>query len=88
MKILKRNLLAATQIASTSYVMKKQVDKIVLIAGDSDFVPAAKFARREGIDFVLDAMGASIKPELSEHIDGLTTFVSSFSKDKTTSGEN
>lgn len=68
--------------------LKKQVDKIVLIAGDSDFVPAAKFARREGIDFVLDAMGASIKPELSEHIDGLTTFVSSFSKDKTTSGEN
>ena len=32
---------------------KKQVDKIVLIAGDSDFVPAAKLARREGIDFVL-----------------------------------
>lgn len=68
--------------------LKKQVDKIVLIAGDSDFVPAAKFARREGIDFVLDAMGASIKPELSEHIDGLTTFVSSFSKDKTTSLES
>ena len=43
------------------------MDKIVLIAGDSDFVPAAKFARREGIDFVLDAMGASIKPGLSEH---------------------
>lgn len=39
-------------IASLSY--KKQVDKIILIAGDSDFVPAAKLARREGIDFVLD----------------------------------
>lgn len=54
--------------------LKKQVDKIVLITGDSDFVPAAKFARREGIDFVLDSMGASIKPELSEHIDGLNFF--------------
>jgi uncharacterized LabA/DUF88 family protein len=33
-------------IASLSY--KKQVDQIILIAGDSDFVPAAKLARREG----------------------------------------
>lgn len=41
-------------IASLSY--KKQVDQIVLIAGDSDFVPAAKLARREGIDFILDPM--------------------------------
>lgn len=60
--------------------LKKQVDKIILIAGDSDFVPAAKFARREGIDFVLDSMGSTISAELSEHIDGLTTFVSQFSK--------
>ena len=64
--------------------LKKQVDKIILIAGDSDFVPAAKFARREGIDFVLDPMRASIKPELSEHIDGLTTHVSFFSKNNAT----
>lgn len=56
-------------IASISY--KKQVEKIVLISGDSDFVPAAKLARREGIDFVLDPMGAPIKPDLYEHIDGL-----------------
>ncbi len=39
----------------TSLALKRFVDKIVLIAGDSDFVPAAKLARREeGIDFVLD----------------------------------
>lgn len=56
-------------IASLAY--KKQVDKIILISGDSDFVPAAKLARREGIDFVLDAMGQNIKEDLSEHIDGL-----------------
>ena len=44
---------------------------IVIIAGDSDFVPAAKLARREGIDFILDPMGANIDPTLFEHIDGL-----------------
>ncbi len=58
-------------IASMAY--KKQVDKIVLISGDSDFVPAAKLARREGIDFVLDPLGTPIKPDLIEHIDGLST---------------
>ena len=56
-------------IASLSY--KKQVDQIVLVAGDSDFVPAAKLARREGIDFILDPMWASIRADLHEHIDGL-----------------
>lgn len=58
-------------IASLSY--KKQVDQIVLISGDSDFVSAAKLARREGIDFVLDPLGATIKEDLFEHIDGLRT---------------
>lgn len=56
-------------IASLSY--KKQIDQIILIAGDSDFVPAAKLARREGIDFILDPMWATIKDNLFEHIDGL-----------------
>lgn len=50
---------------------KQQVDQIVLIAGDSDFVPAAKHARREGVDFILDPMWQKIKSELNEHIDGL-----------------
>lgn len=58
-------------IASMAY--KRQVDQIVLISGDSDFVSAAKLARREGIDFVLDPLGAPIKPDLFEHIDGLRT---------------
>lgn len=56
-------------ISSLAY--KKQVDQIILIAGDSDFVPAAKLARREGIDFILDPMDAQIRPDLFEHIDGL-----------------
>lgn len=54
-----------------SITLKKQVDQIILIAGDSDFVPAAKLARREGIDFILDPMWNPIKPHLFEHIDGL-----------------
>lgn len=58
-------------IASMAY--KKQVNKMILISGDSDFVPAAKLARREGIDFVLDPMGAAIRDDLSEHIDGLVS---------------
>lgn len=56
-------------IASVSY--KKQVDQIVLVAGDSDFVPAAKLSRREGVDFILDPMWSKIAEDLHEHIDGL-----------------
>lgn len=56
-------------IAALSY--KSLVDQVIMIAGDSDFVPVAKVARREGIDFILDPMFKRISPELSEHIDGL-----------------
>lgn len=54
-----------------SLALKKQVDTIVLVSGDSDFVPAAKLARREGIDIVLDPLWQSIHSDLHEHIDGL-----------------
>ncbi|WP_415779152.1 NYN domain-containing protein [Micrococcus luteus] len=47
------------------------VNQIIMISGDSDFVPAAKHARRSGIDFVLDPMWAQITDSLHEHIDGL-----------------
>ena len=58
-------------IASVS--IKKQVERIILISGDSDFVPAAKLARREGVDFILDPMRNPIKEDLFEHIDGMRT---------------
>ena len=58
-------------IASLSF--KKLVNQIVLIAGDSDFVPAAKHARREGIDFVLDPLRHPIRDSLNLHIDGKVT---------------
>ena len=50
-----------TDIATLT--LKKQVNKIVLISGDSDFVPAAKLARVEEFT-VLDAMQASINADL------------------------
>ncbi len=56
-------------IASLAY--KTLVDRIILVSGDADFVPAAKLARREGIDFILDPMWKAIDPALHEHIDGL-----------------
>lgn len=60
-------------IASLAY--KRLVDQIILISGDSDFVPAAKLARREGIDVILDPMRANIRDDLYEHIDGMRTKV-------------
>ena len=56
-------------IASLAY--KRLVDRIILVSGDADFVPAAKLARREGIDFILDPMWNHIDQDLHEHIDGL-----------------
>jgi uncharacterized LabA/DUF88 family protein len=56
-------------IATLAY--KGLINQLVLVSGDSDFVPAAKLARREGIDFVLDPMWSTIRPDLHEHIEGL-----------------
>jgi len=54
-----------------SLTLKGQVDTIILVAGDSDFVPAAKLARREGIEFILDPLWQEVNADLFEHIDGL-----------------
>ena len=52
--------------------LKKFVNTIILVSGDSDFVPAAKLARREGIQFILDPMWQPRRVDaLLEHIDGL-----------------
>ena len=62
--------------------LKKFVDTIVLFSGDSDFVPAAKLARREGIDFILDPMQANVEPQLFEHVDGITSLGPFFNRKK------
>ena len=52
-----------------SLTLKKQVDVIVLVTGDSDFVPAMKFARREGAQLFLVALGSNVTDEVREHAD-------------------
>ena len=46
-----------------------RVQAIVVVTGDSDFVPAFKFARREGVQVVLDPLGRGTKRELRVHAD-------------------
>ncbi|MBX3492483.1 MAG: NYN domain-containing protein [Parvibaculum sp.] len=42
---------------------------IVVVTGDSDMVPAFKFARREGVRVYLDHMGHAVKRDLKAHVD-------------------
>ena len=52
------------------------VDRIILVTADSDFVPAMKFARREGVQVVLVTLGhALVKRELKVHADELRSVV-------------
>ena len=52
-----------------SLTLKKQVNLIVLVTADSDFVPAMKFARREGMQLCLARLGHGVARELLEHAD-------------------
>lgn len=45
------------------------VRSLAVVTGDTDFVPAFKFARREGIRVYLDSLGRGVRPELIEHSD-------------------
>ncbi len=46
------------------------VERIVLVTSDSDFVPAMKFARREGVQVVLVTLGhRQVKQDLLIHAD-------------------
>ena len=58
-----------------SLVERDLVTQIILISGDSDFVPAAKYARRRGVDFVLDPMWHPVSASLNEHVDGIKSCV-------------
>ena len=49
--------------------LRAVVDAIVVVTGDSDLIPAFKFARREGIRVYLDHMGHGVKRELKVHTD-------------------
>ena len=49
--------------------LKDHVDIIVLVTGDSDFVPALKLARREGKQTILYCLGHTITEAVREHCD-------------------
>lgn len=52
-----------------SLTLKEHVDVIALVTGDSDFIPAMKFARREGAQLILFTLGHGVKDGLIEHAD-------------------
>ena len=54
-----------------SLTLKKQADTIILVSADSDFVPATKLARREGVEVILEPLWQTVHSDLHEHIDGL-----------------
>ena len=56
-----------------SMTLKRQVDTIVLVTGDSDFVPAAKLARREGVEVLIDPQWQRVSDKLAEHVDGIAS---------------
>ena len=49
------DILIALDIASLS--LKKEIEKIVLISGDTDFIPALQFAKNEGLIVQVDTLG-------------------------------
>ncbi|QEL64788.1 hypothetical protein OTERR_13120 [Oryzomicrobium terrae] len=49
--------------------LKHHIKVIVLVTGDSDFIPAMKFARREGAQLFLVPLGHGIREGMYEHAD-------------------
>jgi uncharacterized LabA/DUF88 family protein len=49
--------------------LRETVRAVVVVTGDSDFVPAFKFVRREGVKVILDPLGSNVRTELRAHAD-------------------
>ena len=49
--------------------LKRVVDVLVLVTGDSDFIPVMKFARKEGLRVYLDPLSAPVRRDLKAHAD-------------------
>jgi uncharacterized LabA/DUF88 family protein len=54
-----------------SIALKRFAEIIVLVSGDSDFIPPMKYARKEGIRVYLECLGHPVKRELKAHADFL-----------------
>ena len=49
--------------------LRELVGVLVVVTGDSDFIPAFKFARREGVRVYLHHMGHNVNRQLKVHTD-------------------
>ena len=49
--------------------LRETVRLVIVVTGDSDFVPAFRFVRREGVKVILEPMGHNVRPELRHHAD-------------------
>jgi uncharacterized LabA/DUF88 family protein len=49
--------------------LREVVRTVIVVTGDSDFVAAFKFARREGVKVILEPMGHNVRVELRAHAD-------------------
>jgi uncharacterized LabA/DUF88 family protein len=49
--------------------LRDMVRSLIVVTGDSDFVPAFKFARREGVKIILEPLGNGGRKELRQHAD-------------------
>lgn len=49
--------------------LREMVRTVIVLTGDSDFVPAFKYVRREGVKVILDSMGGGGRVELRQHSD-------------------
>lgn len=58
-----------------SIATKRVAEKLIIISGDADIVPALKLARTEGMIVGLDPLKNPISPELSEHVDFISSKV-------------
>lgn len=49
--------------------MRRLVTTLVVVTGDSDFIPVFKLARREGVRVYLETLGHGVRHELKAHAD-------------------
>ena len=49
--------------------LRDMVRAVIVVTGDSDFVPVFKFARREGVRVILEPLGHNTRIELKQHAD-------------------
>ncbi len=49
--------------------LREMVRAVIVVTADSDFVPASRFVRREGVKVILEPMGSNVRVELRQHAD-------------------